>query len=54
MSDLAHEVEELEQAVPSEYERQRVPEKALKGPAAFWGMYAGEHTAGTELSLIHI
>jgi NCS1 family nucleobase:cation symporter-1 len=31
----------------SEYERERVPESALKGPSAFWGMYAGEHTAGT-------
>jgi hypothetical protein len=35
----------------SEYERERVPEKALKGPAAFWGMYAGEHTAGTEFMI---
>jgi nucleobase:cation symporter-1, NCS1 family len=43
--------EELEHAAGSEYERQRVPEKALKGPAAFWGMYAGEHTAGTEFMI---
>ena len=35
----------------SEYERERVPEKALKGPTAFWGMYAGEHTAGTEFMI---
>jgi len=35
----------------SEYERERVPESALKGPAAFWGMYAGEHTAGTEFMI---
>jgi len=35
----------------SEYERERVPEHALKGPAAFWGMYAGEHTAGTEFMI---
>jgi NCS1 family nucleobase:cation symporter-1 len=34
-----------------EYERQRVPEKALKGPSSFWGMYAGEHTAGTEFMI---
>lgn len=35
----------------SEYERERVPDKALKGPSAFWGMYAGEHTAGTEFMI---
>ena len=40
-----------EHAAGSEYERRRVPEKALKGPAAFWGMYAGEHTAGTEFMI---
>lgn len=32
----------------NEYEREPVPERALKGPSSFWGMYAGEHTAGTE------
>ncbi|MCY3009830.1 MAG: hypothetical protein NTY42_08310 [Planctomycetota bacterium] len=35
----------------SEFERERVPERALKGPSAFWGMYAGEHTAGTEFMI---
>ncbi len=35
----------------SEYEREPVPERALKGPAAFWGMYAGEHSAGTEFMI---
>lgn len=35
----------------SEYEREPVPNHALKGPAAFWGMYAGEHTAGTEFMI---
>lgn len=34
-----------------EFERQPVPETALKGASAFWGMYAGEHTAGTEFML---
>lgn len=34
-----------------EYEREPVPEHALKKPSAFWGMYAGEHTAGTEFML---
>ncbi len=31
-----------------EYEREPVPENKLKGWRAFLGMYAGEHTAGTE------
>jgi purine-cytosine permease-like protein len=35
----------------SEYERERVPEHALLGPSKFWGMYAGEHTAGTEFMI---
>jgi len=35
----------------SEYEREPVPQSALKGPSAFWGMYAGEHTAGTEFMI---
>jgi purine-cytosine permease-like protein len=34
-----------------EYEREPVPEKALLGFKSFVGMYAGEHTAGTELML---
>lgn len=40
-----------ESASSTEYERERVPDRALKGPAAFWGMYAGEHTAGTEFMI---
>jgi nucleobase:cation symporter-1, NCS1 family len=51
MTDLVHEIEDLEESAGSEYERRRVPEKALRGPAAFWGMYAGEHTAGTEFMI---
>ena len=31
-----------------EFEREPVPDDKLKGSASFWGMYAGEHTAGTE------
>lgn len=38
-------------AAVNEYERERVPDSALKGPSSFWGMYAGEHTAGTEFML---
>lgn len=35
----------------NEYERTPVPAKALKGPGKFWGMYAGEHAAGTEFMI---
>lgn len=34
-----------------EFEREPVPEPARKGATAFWGMYAGEHTAGTEFMI---
>ncbi len=34
-----------------EYERERVPDHALKGQNKFWGMYAGEHAAGTEFMI---
>jgi purine-cytosine permease-like protein len=34
-----------------EFERQPVPQKALLGFKSFIGMYAGEHTAGTELMI---
>ena len=43
-------VEEAETG-SSEYERERVPERALMGPGKFWGMYAGEHAAGTEFMI---
>jgi purine-cytosine permease-like protein len=35
----------------NEYEREPVPERARLGVGSFVGMYAGEHTAGTELML---
>jgi len=35
----------------NEYDREPVPEKSRKGPLAFWGMYAGEHAAGTEFMI---
>lgn len=47
-SSLDHYIEEH---VGHEYERQPVPTEALKGPARFWGMYAGEHAAGTEFMI---
>lgn len=34
-----------------EFERQPVPPAAQKGASSFWGMYAGEHTAGTEFMI---
>jgi len=37
--------------VGDECEREPVPESAQKGASAFWGMYAGEHTAGTEFMI---
>jgi nucleobase:cation symporter-1, NCS1 family len=40
-----------EDNVGSEFEREPVPDRALKGQGAFWGMYAGEHTAGTEFMI---
>src|SRR5512137_1618287 len=40
------------QAEPvDEYEREPVPQKAWLGFSSFIGMYAGEHTAGTELMI---
>jgi nucleobase:cation symporter-1, NCS1 family len=46
MSDAA-----ADSGIPDEYENRPVPDKALKGPSSFWGMYAGEHTAGTEFMI---
>ena len=34
-----------------EYEREPVPDSALLGSGKFWGMYAGEHAAGTEFMI---
>ncbi|MEM8893644.1 MAG: hypothetical protein AAGC88_03640 [Bacteroidota bacterium] len=34
-----------------EFERERVPEKNMKGGRSFLGMYAGEHAAGTEFMI---
>lgn len=35
----------------NEHERTPVPSTALKGQGKFWGMYAGEHAAGTEFMI---
>ncbi|MBK1828625.1 purine-cytosine permease family protein [Haloferula rosea] len=42
---------EQEHAANEEFERTPVPKSALKGPGKFWGMYAGEHAAGTEFMI---
>ena len=44
-------VAEQESSGSSEFEREPVPEKALLGAGKFWGMYAGEHAAGTEFMI---
>lgn len=40
-----------ETAAGGEYERERVPDSELLGAGKFWGMYAGEHAAGTEFMI---
>lgn len=40
-----------ETSAGGEFEREAVPASALLGPGKFWGMYAGEHTAGTEFMI---
>lgn len=40
-----------ETATSGEFERERVPDTALLGSGKFWGMYAGEHAAGTEFAI---
>ncbi len=42
---------EEERKSGGEFEREPVPDSALLGPGKFWGMYAGEHTAGTEFMI---
>jgi purine-cytosine permease-like protein len=42
---------EQESATTSEFEREPVPQRSLLGFKSFIGMYAGEHTAGTELMI---
>ena len=44
--------EEASSSAPSgEFEREPVPDSALLGSGKFWGMYAGEHAAGTEFMI---
>ncbi len=40
-----------EEAKHGEFERTPVPAASHKGANKFWGMYAGEHAAGTEFMI---
>ncbi len=42
---------EVVESGDGEYARERVPDQALMGASKFWGMYAGEHAAGTEFMI---
>lgn len=42
---------EAETSTSGEFEREPVPESARLGAGKFWGMYAGEHAAGTEFMI---
>lgn len=50
MSDIIKESTQSKSS-SGEYERERVPDGKLKGSNKFWGMYAGEHAAGTEFMI---
>ncbi len=43
--------EEAKSSGSNEFERERVPDSSLLGASKFWGMYAGEHAAGTEFMI---
>ncbi|TWU28632.1 hypothetical protein [Bythopirellula polymerisocia] len=44
-------VREVTSSSGREFEREPVPDSALLGSGKFWGMYAGEHAAGTEFMI---
>jgi NCS1 family nucleobase:cation symporter-1 len=48
---MSDQPQEQQQHTGDEFERTPVPPAAQKGASAFWGMYAGEHTAGTEFMI---
>ena len=50
-TDPARNPVSIETPVISEFEREPVPKKAQRGANKFWGMYAGEHAAGTEFMI---
>lgn len=51
MSQNHHEEELFEELTSGEFERAPVPKSKLKNWTSFLGMYAGEHTAGTEFMI---
>lgn len=51
VSDSVNDSSASSESGSSEYERERVPDSALMGSGKFWGMYAGEHAAGTEFMI---
>ncbi len=51
MSNVHIDEEAVAEIAGHEYEREAIPKKAQKGQGAFWGMYAGEHAAGTEFMI---
>lgn len=48
---MNEQAEESGSSTGGEYEREPVPDSALLGAGKFWGMYAGEHAAGTEFMI---
>ena len=48
---MSNEDQNQASASSGEYENEPVPKGALKGGDKFWGMYAGEHAAGTEFMI---
>ncbi len=48
---MSDEQKSQQEAIGSEFEREPVPARSLLGFKDFVGMYAGEHTAGTELMI---
>jgi NCS1 family nucleobase:cation symporter-1 len=52
MKTSKHSIQSVEPPTQvDEFEKRPVPESAQKGHPAFWGMYAGEHAAGTEFMI---
>jgi purine-cytosine permease-like protein len=51
MEQTEQTAESVVESGSGEFEREPVPEKALLGAGKFWGMYAGEHAAGTEFMI---
>lgn len=48
---MSEQAENSSSSTGGEFEREPVPDSALLGAGKFWGMYAGEHAAGTEFMI---